>query len=152
MVGLNCDRMPQLEGCLVCLILLFCCINWTLWPERGWTGPRWHSITDTEPRAPGFHSGALSFPVDHLLLLNHPLPCVTRQSLGHTFLSMYWLGTSCGIFSCGTGAFKNPILPRVSTGQQHQGHGHVVVASSHLPGSVQHFGQRELGLPGQASC
>lgn len=105
-----------------------------------------------EPRAPGFHSGALSFPVGHLLLLNHPLPCVTRQSLGHTFLSMYWLGTSCGIFSCGTGAFKNPILPRVSMGQQHQGHGHVVVASSHLPGSVQHFGQRELGLPGQASC
>lgn len=39
-VALNCDRMPHLEGCLVCLTLFISCINWTVWAGEGMDWPK----------------------------------------------------------------------------------------------------------------
>ena len=51
-----------------------------------------------------------------------------------------------------TVVFKNSLSPKIQQKWQNRSQGPETVASCHLSGSVQHFRERKLGLPGHVFC
>ena len=134
-------------------------VYWVDWKRArgGWISPRLQSITDIElkhePRSPGFQ--ACEFSPPPATPAHRPPPGLSgsQASPRVVFLSVWARDLLWHLLRAqDTVVFKNSPSPKIQQKWQNQSQGPKTVASCHLSGSVQHFRNRKLGLPGHAFC